>query len=239
MKILKNSFFLLFLFIVGCSHALIKTGFPIEGTWLNESYIRALQNSNSPKAASVVAEISIIEIDKNIKTIIIGYNFHEAISYTIENIDRLSGNFKLAEETYSIKSITYADNRIRVCYETYDNRVVSAEFSQISPFRNQDMEVVYPYVAQIVLSGEYSDAKDRVYTFGPRIMNWDGQSYEYVIQLDYIEFTPIDVICAKKEGSDEPCKEYGFVTNGALLDIYEYDYDNKTIGKLVLALVKK
>ncbi len=94
------------------------TQFSIEGTWLNESYIHALQDSHSPQTASVVAEISSIQIDKNIKTMMIGYNFHEGIDYTIENIDRLSGNFRLAEATYGIKSITYQNNRICVTYES-------------------------------------------------------------------------------------------------------------------------
>jgi hypothetical protein len=170
----------------------------------------------------------------------IGFNFHEGISYTIENIDRLSGNFRLTEPTYGIKSITYINERIRVTYESNHYRIVSAEFSRISPLRNQDMDVINPYVAQIVFfGGEYRDADDRVYTFGPSIVNWDGQPYEYTIQLDFIEFTPMDVIWIRKKGPDDPWKPYCFATNGNILDLYEYDYENKTVGKNLISLLRK
>ncbi len=101
------------------------------------------------------------------------------------------------------------------------------------------MDVINPYVAQIVFSGEYRDAENRVYTFGPSIMNWDGQPYEYHIQLDFIVFTPLDVIWIRKKGSDDLWKPYCFATNGNILDLYEYDYDNKTVGKNAITLFRK
>jgi hypothetical protein len=225
--------------VAGCSHVPARVGFALDGIWMDESYRRVLQTSLSPKAASSITDIPVLRIDKDKKTLTVSYSFHEEDYCAIKHISNGTGNIALETPDHTLKAVSVVDERIVAEYESYDKRLVSAGFVKISPPIDAIEDAVHPYVAQVVLAGDYRDDQGRLYSFGPRTLNWAGQSYEYGIWVDFVLFTPMDVIAMKKEGTDEDYKTYGFATNGVILQLYEYDDDTKRIGNLVLELRKE
>ena len=67
-----------------------------QGIWCDETYLRVLKNSNSPKAAFAAAEIPALFVDMTQKTVGISYQFHEMPEFVIQNVDA-SGVVTLAE----------------------------------------------------------------------------------------------------------------------------------------------
>jgi hypothetical protein len=240
MKILKLFFVIISIIMISSSYSYAKD-MHIDGTWLNELYIHVLKKSLSPKAASAVAQNSTIEIDSKSKTFFISWNFHEGNDFKIDNINKSTGRIKLKEDINILNTnIIYKNDHIVISDKSENNKNVIIEFSRISScLDNEKDDVINAYVAQVVLVGKYEDEDGRLYTFGTNTLDWDGQIYEYKIQLDYVEYTPLDIIYVKKHGTKQSQKEFGFATNGALLQLYEYDDNTKKIGKLVYQLTKK
>ncbi len=240
MKILKLLFVIISILIISCSYSYAKD-IQLDGTWLNKLYIHVLNNSLSPRAASAVAQNSTIEIDSQSRTFFMSWNFHEGNDFKIDNIDKSTGRIKLKEDINILHTtVTYKKDHIIISEKPENNKNNITEFSRISPYRDtKKSSVISAYVAQIVLVGKYKDEEGRLFTFSDNTLNWDGQIYEYEIQLDYVEYTPLDVIYVRKPGAKHSQKAFGFATNGALLQLYEYDDNIKKIGKLVHQLTKK
>ena len=221
---------------MGCSHVSVKSAPYVSGVWVDESYLRALRHSLSPKAALVATGIPAFALDKN-STMLVTYVFHEGGEYSIKRIDPFSGRIVLSADS-AFKSLVYVGDRIHAVY-VYHDREISTEFSRIASFQEDLQGTVGSYVSSLVLNGRYENTDGRTYSFESPSTNWDGQDYVYRVWLDYVEFTPVDVICVKTKEVDRPCKTYGFATNGAMLQIYEYNEDAKAIGRLITELYKK
>ena len=240
MRLIRVITILIVFLVAGCSHMPARVDYALDGVWMDESYIRILQASLSPKAASSVTDIPVLQIDRDKKTLTVSYkSFHEIGYYAIKHINHRTGEMILEAPNHTFKSVSVIGDRIVTEYQSYDKRLVSAKFVKISPPADAIEDAVYPYVAQVVLVGDYRDDKGRPYSFGPRTLNWAGQNFEYGIWIDFALFKPIDVIAMKKEGTDEAYKTYGFATNGEILQLYDYNDDSKRIGELILELEKQ
>ncbi len=225
-------------FLFGVFHAFAAIAADWQGIWCDETYLRVLKNSNSPKAAFAAAQIPALRVDMAQKTIGMVYQFHEMPEFAITSVDA-SGLVTLAEPQSDIKSLVFLEkeNKIRLEYTDYEGEAITATFTKVAPDIEDFQQTLDAYLTGLVISGEYKDDAGNVYRFDGQNADWNGKQFRYSILLDFVEFMPIDMLC--ETDKDGICQTmYGFAARGSVLQIYEYNDDIKRIGKHLHELVK-
>jgi len=202
----------------------------IEGIWIDQNYLMVLKNSLSPKAASSASETPSITIDKD--RIFLSLHFHESEEYQIKTYEEKTGKIILKDNGL-IDSVVLSAGNLIVNYKI-NNESITAKFIKL-PSNVIDEE---QYLSQIVLSGRYRDKDNNEYVFQNGNVIWNGKAMKYFILFDYVEFMPLSSICVT-DNTGKNKVWYGFVTNGRMLQLYEYDDDAKKIIKLILDLEKE
>jgi hypothetical protein len=224
----------------GCTSTPREQTSPLSGIWMDQLYKTLLQNSFSPKAAHAAAEIPVIEIDEENRTLTAVYRFHEVGKYAIRNISRVSGRIMLNDENKEFHSVTFSDDRLFVRYNSiFEGDPVEARFVRILPLSDDTDKAVEVYAASVVLDGIYKGDEGKTYAFHSPVVDWNEEVFRYVVWIDFVMFTPMDVLCLIRDDDKRCAETYGFATNGSLLQLYEYDLDTNRTGKLVLELVKQ
>lgn len=209
-----------------------------QGVWCDETYLRVLKNSSSPKAAFAAAQIPALLVDMAQKTVGMSYQFHEMPVFSIQNIDA-SGAVTLAEPSLEMKSLVFLEkeNKIRLEYTDYHDESITATFIKVFPDIEDFQQKLDVYLTGLIISGEYKDEAENIYRFDGQNADWNGKAFRYAVLFDFVEFMPIDMLC--ETGENGICQTmYGFAARGSVLQIYEYNDDIKQIGKHLLELLK-
>lgn len=211
-----------------------------QGIWCDDAYLRALKNSNSPKAAFAASQIPALRVDMGQKTVGMLYQFHEMPEFTIQSVDA-SGVVTLAEPPAEIKSLVFLENenKIRLEYADYQGEAITATFTKAASDSDSEnfQQTLDAYLTALVISGEYKDDAGQVYRFDGQNADWNGKKFQYSIVFDFIEFMPIDMLC--ETGENGICQTmYAFAARGSVLQIYEYNDDIKRIGTHLFELLK-
>ena len=202
----------------------------IQGIWINQRYAKLLETSFSPKAAFSVSEFSSIHIDHN--RIVLFPSYHETIEYMIESYSKKSGKF-LLKNCELIDSMNINSGKLTISFHDRDQMIQSSFFKLPAKFKTEN-----EFFNSLFLVGKYKDKENRIYIFENDTVDWNGSRKKYKVFFDYVEFFPMSTLCII-DNAGRCTTGYGFVTNGSMLQLYEYDNDYKTIKKLSLDLLKE
>lgn len=209
-----------------------------QGIWCDETYLRVLKNSNSPKAAFAASQIPALRVDMQHNMIGMTFQFHEMPEFAIQGVDA-SGVVTLAEPPADMTSLVFLENenKIRLEYADYQGETITTTFTKVASDITDFQQTLDAYLTALVISGEYKDDAGNVYRFDGQNADWNGKKFQYSILFDFVEFMPIDMLC--ETGENGLCQTmYGFAARGSVLQIYEYNDDIKQIGKHLLELLK-
>lgn len=208
----------------------------LAGVWIDQAYWQTLQRSYSPRAAIAASQIPLLTVSAEADRMALSLNMHEMPEYAITRYDRDSGNIQLATEADFVRSLIFDGNHLSLHY-TLDDTPATAHFTRIAK-AGQDPEISLAHqVAEQILAGNYHNRNNRPYHFSSTTANWEGEQFNYRIILDYVMFSPMDLLCrTNAQGGCETL--YGFAANGNIVQIYAYDGDTFQLGQLLLELTK-
>ncbi|GEM_PF-5781799 len=208
----------------------------LAGIWSNDDYLNALQRTHSPRAAIALHPVPLLWIDADGKRLAISMNMHEMPEYAIQTIAP-SGALRLASAEDWISALQFKKGALTLTHRL-DDITTHARFSRVAG-AGQEVDTFFAhFVAERLLAGEYSGEQDRRYRFSATEADWNGERFAYTVVLDYVEFSPIDLLC--RADTHGPCQTlYGFVIANNALQIYQYDADAHRIGPLLLDLTRR
>ena len=209
-----------------------------SGVWVNDAYLRTLQRTHSPRTAVMLNEVPLARISADGKRLALSLNMHEMPEYAVAARDPANGAVRLADADDFARAVVFKHGALALDYAADGETWRSARFSRLTGNQEAFKDIFAQWVAERVLVGEYRDEQDRAYRFTPTEADWNGERFAYRVELDYVEFAPLDLLC--RAGTDGPCQTlYGFVAAPGLLQIYTYDADTHRIGPLILDLTRQ
>jgi hypothetical protein len=209
------------------------------GVWLDSNYIARTKATLSPKAAFLPSlSLVAIQIETKHKSINFSYDFHQQLSGKYINVDN-NNNIVPAYPPWpeNINAIRIKNGNI-ILIKKDSTGIHTNVFIKVSSDTGNITNIVSHLIGSWTIKGEYKDSNNLKYSFNAKDGVWNGKPFKYSIEVDFVEFCPMDMLCI--EDSIGQCNEaYFFVTNGAFMQLYKYDDDNRSIGKLILSVYKE
>ncbi|MGB7566989.1 MAG: hypothetical protein WBM07_03955 [Chitinivibrionales bacterium] len=209
----------------------------LNGIWVDSIYLSRLKATLSPRTAFLpLPELVAIQLNSSIKNLQFSLNFHEGLDANYDKIDKKGLLSPSDRWPNSIKTIAMQNSKLIVI--SIDSTVNSKQiFEKVTNDTGNTYRIFSKIIGSLTIRGKYRDSLDHKYIFKNEFVEWNGKIRKYFIEADYVEFTPLDVICF--EDSAGRCNEsYGYITNGNLFQMYEYNDYTKRIGKLYIELFK-
>jgi hypothetical protein len=210
----------------------------INGIWISKTYLSVLKESLSFKTAFYSCNYQVLIYNPKNKELTVAINFfHEIESVKIKSIDPNSGAFVFNGPSSILKSLVFNDHILIAEFKNQNADITKQEYNRVSSQWVDYDNQINKFIVKEVFVGRYSDEKNSQIVFSEEIATWNGKKFKYEPILDYVEFIPIDAF-AEVDSKGLRVNFYGFVTNGAMFQIYKLDENVKVIETLLFDLEK-